>query len=201
MEEASAPRRLVVVLAEGVASIARTRLTQLGCEIAGPVELSRLDQFLVSSQAFGTDDRPLAVILGSDSVSQGVAAGGVPTPLLTSFGFTNGMIPADILFDMRFLKNPYWQAELRDLDGRDQAAADHIASDARYSAAIESIETMLVELLPRIAQSGRPDPVIAFGCTGGRHRSVHVAERIAARLRAAGFSPTVRHRDLASRMG
>jgi UPF0042 nucleotide-binding protein len=74
----------------------------------------------------------------------------------------------------------------------------HVASDPGYDQALRQIESLLLFLLPRYAQEGKSYLTVAFGCTGGRHRSVHVAERVAARLRDEGFSPTVAHRDLAS---
>jgi UPF0042 nucleotide-binding protein len=127
--------------------------------------------------------------------------GGATAPTLTlmSFGFARG-VPrnADNVFDMRFLRNPYWEDELRDLTGHDAAVEAHIAGDEAYEAALGKIEDLLLTLLPRYGEEGKSYVTIAFGCTGGRHRSVHVAERVAERLREAGFSPTVEHRDLAS---
>jgi RNase adapter protein RapZ len=121
-----------------------------------------------------------------------------PTLTVMSFGFARGLPRnADTVFDMRFLKNPYWQDDLRNLTGLDTAVRDHIAGDECYDQALEQIEALLLTLLPRYRAEGKSYLTVAFGCTGGRHRSVHVAERIAARLREAGFSPTVEHRDLA----
>ena len=122
-----------------------------------------------------------------------------PTLTLISFGFARG-IPrnADLVFDMRFLRNPHWEKALRDLTGLDPAVRDHIAGDEVYEDALVRIEELLVILLPRYRAEGKSYVSVAFGCTGGRHRSVHVAERVAARLRAEGFSPTVDHRDLAT---
>ena len=128
-------------------------------------------------------------------------AGGELTPTLTllSFGFARGLPRnADTVFDMRFLRNPYWQDDLRELTGLDRAVAEHIAGDEGYEEALSRIEDLLLTLLPRYRAEGRSYVMIGFGCTGGRHRSVHVAERVAARLREAGFSPTVEHRDLAT---
>ncbi len=123
----------------------------------------------------------------------------VPTLNLMSFGFARG-IPrnADLVFDMRFLRNPHWEESLRDLTGLDLAVRDHIAGDESYEDALERIEELLLLLLPRYRAEGKSYVSVAFGCTGGRHRSVHVAERVAARLRAEGFSPSLDHRDLAT---
>jgi UPF0042 nucleotide-binding protein len=122
-----------------------------------------------------------------------------PTVTIMSFGFARGLPRnADTVFDMRFLRNPYWQDELRALTGLDEAVAGHIAGDESYEPVVARIEDLLLTLLPRYRAEGRSYVTIAFGCTGGRHRSVHIAERIARLLREKGFSPTVDHRDLAT---
>jgi UPF0042 nucleotide-binding protein len=114
-----------------------------------------------------------------------------------SFGFARGLPRnADNVFDMRFLKNPHWVDALRPMTGLDRAVGEYIATDPAYGDAVERIEQLLLVLLPRYEAEGKSYVSLAFGCTGGRHRSVHVAERVAARLRAAGFSPTIEHRDL-----
>jgi UPF0042 nucleotide-binding protein len=123
-----------------------------------------------------------------------------PTLSVMSFGFSRG-VPrnADLMFDMRFLRNPHWVDELRPMSGLDQPVADYIAQDAAYADVAERIEELLIRLIPRYQAEGKSYVCIAFGCTGGRHRSVHMAERVAERLRNAAFSPTVTHRDLTSR--
>jgi UPF0042 nucleotide-binding protein len=119
---------------------------------------------------------------------------------IMSFGFARGLPRhADIVFDMRFLRNPHWEDHLRDLTGLDGPVGEYIGEDEAYDDAVKRIEDLLIALLPRYSLEGKSYLTVAFGCTGGRHRSVHVAERIASRLRAEGFSPTVEHRDLASR--
>lgn len=126
--------------------------------------------------------------------------GGAEAPTLSvlSFGFARG-IPrnADLVFDMRFLKNPHWEETLRPMTGRDAPVSAFIATDEAYEPAVSRIEDLLLTLLPRYRAEGKSYVTVAFGCTGGRHRSVHVAERVGARLHEAGFSPTVDHRDLA----
>jgi len=116
-----------------------------------------------------------------------------------SFAFPRG-VPRDanLVLDMRFLRNPHWQAGLRDRDGIDEAVGVYIAGDPAYGEALARIEDLLLTLLPRYREETNAGFSVAFGCTGGRHRSVHVAERIAGRLRAAGFSPNLEHRDLAT---
>jgi len=126
--------------------------------------------------------------------------GGQDAPTLTvqSFGFARGLPRnVDLVFDVRFLQNPHWREDLRLLTGLDAAVAEHIAADPSYEIAVGKIEDLLLTLLPRYRAEGKSYVTVAFGCTGGRHRSVHVADRVAKRLREAGFSPTVEHRDLA----
>lgn len=126
-------------------------------------------------------------------------ADNAPTLHVMSFGFARGLPRnADNVFDMRFLRNPHWDDQLRPLTGVDAPVGAYIAGDPAYEDAVARIEELLLILLPRYRAEGKSYVSVAFGCTGGRHRSVHVAERVAARLRAAGFSPTVEHRDLAS---
>ncbi|KQN37511.1 nucleotide-binding protein [Sphingomonas sp. Leaf407] len=123
--------------------------------------------------------------------------GGEPVLSVLSFGFSRG-VPrdADIVLDMRFLRNPHWDPDLKPGTGRDPDVAAYVMADPAYDAAMASIETMLLTLLPRYHAEGKSYVTVAFGCTGGRHRSVHVAERMGAWLREHGFSPTIHHRDL-----
>lgn len=122
------------------------------------------------------------------------------TVTVTSFGFARGMPPiADLVFDMRFLDNPHWEPELKPLTGQDSPVGDYIRKDPAFAEAYERIRDLLLQLLPRYRAQGKAYVTIAFGCTGGRHRSVFVAEQMAAALREAGFSPTLLHRNLGSR--
>jgi RNase adapter protein RapZ len=122
------------------------------------------------------------------------------TLTVSSFGFSRGMPPvADLVFDMRFLDNPHWIDALRPLTGQDAAVGDHIRQDPAFPEAYARIHDLILFLLPRYEAQGKAYVHIAFGCTGGRHRSVFVAEQIAAALRSAGFSPTLLHRNLGSR--
>jgi len=116
---------------------------------------------------------------------------------ILSFGFSRGLPRnADLVFDMRFLQNPYWVEDLRHLTGRDALVSDYVRSDPAYAVAVSRIEELLLTLLPRYKAEGKAYVTIAFGCTGGRHRSVHVAERVAGHLANAGFAPTLSHRDV-----
>jgi UPF0042 nucleotide-binding protein len=87
---------------------------------------------------------------------------------------------------------------LRPLTGKDSAVQQYVREDPAWAPALEQIETLLTGLIPRYWAAGKCYLTVAFGCTGGRHRSVAAAVEMAKRLRSAGFSPNVRHRDLAS---
>ena len=119
---------------------------------------------------------------------------------VSSFGFSRGMPPvADLVFDMRFLDNPHWVEELRPLTGIDKPVGDHILKDPAFDEAFTRICELLLMLIPRYQAQGKSYVHIAFGCTGGRHRSVFTAEQVAAVLRDSEFSPTLLHRNLDSR--
>ena len=127
--------------------------------------------------------------------------GDIDQPVLTvvSFGFAKGISrTADLVFDMRFADNPHWVDELRPLTGEDEAVQDYCSKDVAWKPALDQIEGLLIGLIPRYWAAGKSYLTVAFGCTGGRHRSVAAAVEMAKRLRGAGFSPNVRHRDLAS---
>lgn len=122
------------------------------------------------------------------------------TLTISSFGFSRGMPPvADLVFDMRFLDNPHWDPNLRPQTGRDPAVGDYIRQDPAFPEAFSRIRDLLLCLLPRYEAQGKAYVHVAFGCTGGRHRSVFTAEQMAQALRDCGFSPTLLHRNLGSR--
>lgn len=128
------------------------------------------------------------------------SAGEEMTITVSSFGFSRGMPPvADLVFDMRFLENPHWDSGLRPQTGQDPAVGKYIRKDPAFEEAFTRIRDLLLLLLPRYRAQGKAYVHIAFGCTGGRHRSVFTAEQMAAALRKAGFSPTLLHRNLGSR--
>lgn len=114
-----------------------------------------------------------------------------------SFGFKHG-IPreADILMDARFLKNPHWDNDLRPLTGRDKAVIDYIKSDKGLLPFTTKFKALLMETLPRYRQEGKSYLTIALGCTGGRHRSVYLAETTGRWLDDEGYAASVWHRDL-----
>ena len=121
---------------------------------------------------------------------------------IQSFSYKRG-VPrgVDMVFDCRFLRNPHWVADLRDMDGRDPAVVDHIAPDPRFSAFIDKVSDLILFLMPAQLDEGKAHLAIGFGCTGGQHRSVAVAELIAAKLIEAGWPVAKRHRELERKAG
>lgn len=116
---------------------------------------------------------------------------------VTSFGFKHGLPRnADLVFDVRFLDNPYWKPNLRKFSGQDRAVADYIRADAGYGGFFENLTGLLSGMLPRYQQEGRYYLTIAIGCTGGRHRSVFTAEELFNWIDASGYSVAVSHRDI-----
>ena len=114
-----------------------------------------------------------------------------------SFSYRRG-IPrdAEMVFDMRFLKNPHWEPSLRAYDGRDPDVGAHIRSDARYAQFMEHFDAITSLLLPAYRDEGKAYFSIAFGCTGGQHRSVFAAETVAKNLADRGWQVSIRHREL-----
>jgi UPF0042 nucleotide-binding protein len=157
--------------------------------------LRRWADVLIDTTRFSSNE--LRQVIRQHFAGQGK---GQMTVTVSSFGFARGVPPAaDLVFDMRFLDNPHWQPELRNLTGLDAAVGAHIEKDAAYAPSLARIGELLLDLLPRYAAQGKSYVNIAFGCTGGRHRSVYMTERVAGLLREAGFAPTVLHRNLGSR--
>ncbi len=114
-----------------------------------------------------------------------------------SFGFKYGLpMDADQVLDVRFIPNPYWVTELRHLTGKDAPVADYVFRQGGAAAFVDGYADLLAPALPRYVDELKPNVTIAVGCTGGKHRSVASAERIAARLRSAGFAVVAQHRDL-----
>jgi len=119
---------------------------------------------------------------------------------VSSFGFARGMPPlADLVFDMRFLDNPHWHPDLREQTGLDEPVASFLQQTDGFEETFGRIRDLLIDLLPRYQAQGKSYVHIAFGCTGGRHRSVYTAQRMAQALCETGFAPTVTHRNLGSR--
>lgn len=122
------------------------------------------------------------------------------TVSITSFGFSRGTPPlADLVFDMRFLDNPHWDKQLRPMTGQDAPVAHHVRKDPAFEEPFARIRDLILMLLPRYRAQGKAYVNIAFGCTGGRHRSVFVAEEMTRVLASAGYAPSLTHRNLGTR--
>lgn len=123
--------------------------------------------------------------------------GDAPILTVASFSFAKGISrTADLVFDVRFLPNPHWVDELRPLTGKEQPIRDFLAADDQWEPMVERTVSLLNDWIPRYWAAGKNYVTVAFGCTGGRHRSVAAAIEVAERLRSQGFAPNVRHRDL-----
>ena len=117
--------------------------------------------------------------------------------VLESFGFKNGAPrDADIVMDVRFLANPHWSPELRPLTGKIRAVAEYVEADPAFKPFFDTWSALLCSLLPAYAREGKSYLVVAVGCTGGRHRSVAVIEKLAELFMRRGRHVSVRHRDL-----
>ena len=114
-----------------------------------------------------------------------------------SFGYKRGMpLGADMVFDMRFVPNPYYVKSLRSLTGNNKKVRDYVMKQEVARDFMDRTEKMLLDLIPYYRKEGKYSLNLAFGCTGGQHRSVSAANEMADRLRAKGKRVTVEHRDL-----
>jgi UPF0042 nucleotide-binding protein len=121
---------------------------------------------------------------------------GALTVSVMSFAYRDGLPrEADLVFDVRFLANPHYVDELRPRTGHDPEVRAYVEADPAYQVLVDGLGSLLTPLLPSYRSEGKSYLTIAFGCTGGRHRSVVVAEAIAASLRAAGWPVLLHHRD------
>jgi UPF0042 nucleotide-binding protein len=144
------------------------------------------------------DTSPLNVHQLRDLLVRHVAGGARETVVnLVSFGFRHG-IPgsAELLFDVRFLPNPYFEAALRERTGEDPEVAEYVLKHARSDALREHLRGLLGFLPPLYEEEGKAYLTIGIGCTGGQHRSVAIVDALAAELRAGGREVNVQHREL-----
>ncbi|MGB5865493.1 MAG: RNase adapter RapZ [Sulfitobacter sp.] len=116
---------------------------------------------------------------------------------IQSFSYKRGLPRSvDMVYDCRFLKNPYWEPALRALNGTDPRVAAHVATDARFAEFSQKLFDLSLLILPACQEEGKSHFSIAFGCTGGQHRSVTLAEEHALRLAQEGWQVSIRHREL-----
>jgi len=124
------------------------------------------------------------------------------TATVMSFSYRNGLPrEADLVFDVRFLRNPHYVPELRHMSGMDRDVARYIEEDPALDQIMGRFDDLLLDLLPRYAAEGKTYLTVAIGCTGGQHRSVFAAERLADILERAGHPVTRRHRDVNTASG
>jgi len=155
----------------------------------------------LKSQSDYTFDTTNLSIADLRQLVEGQFLAGNPTPItisVVSFAFRLGLPrEADLVFDVRFLKNPHYVEALRESSGLDEKVCQYISSDPAYPEFFDRMYKMLRPLLPLYKNEGKRYLTIAIGCTGGRHRSVMVAENLGAQLIQEQYEATVRHRDLA----
>ena len=124
------------------------------------------------------------------------ADAGMQTTII-SFGYKHGLpLDTDLVIDCRFLPNPHWVEDLRPLRGTDEQVRDYVMAQSVTSRFLDDLAALLQLLLPAYIAEGKSYLTVAFGCTGGHHRSVVIGEEIARRLRDAGYDPKVVHRDV-----
>ena len=114
-----------------------------------------------------------------------------------SFGYKHGLpLDVDLVFDCRFLPNPHWVEELRPLTGLDAPVRDYVLAQRGTREFLDELDRLLRAAAARLRARGQGVPVDRVGCTGGRHRSVVIAEQLAERLRRHGHRTAVHHRDV-----
>jgi UPF0042 nucleotide-binding protein len=145
-----------------------------------------------SSSTQGTLKTRIASAFAGDPCERALAIN------VVTFGFKFGIpLDADMVFDVRFLPNPNYEPDLRDLTGRDAAVAEFMLARPATNAFVAHVETLLDFLVPQYVDEGKTRLTVAIGCTGGRHRSVYVAERLVEHLKALdGISVALEHREL-----
>lgn len=139
--------------------------------------------------AAGLRERLLALFSGTDN-------GGAFEVIVQSFGFKYGIPPeSDLVFDVRFLPNPYYEMSLREKDGTDPDVREYVFQGGTADALMGHLTTMIDFLLPRYMAEGKSNLIISIGCTGGKHRSVAIAEALSEHLRGRDYGVVTMHRD------
>ena len=160
-------------------------------ELLAPVR-ERAD-FVLDTSAFSTAKlrSELLSLFGGGDTQQALNVS------VMSFGFKNGLpLEADLVFDVRFLPNPYYVPELKHLTGLDEPVREYVFASEVAGRFLERLEPLLAFLLPQYLQEGRTELVIAVGCTGGRHRSTAMAHHLANYIGELGYPVSESHRDI-----
>lgn len=154
---------------------------------------------LVVTADYKIDTSKINIYELKDRISEWLAVGNRKQTTITieSFGFKNGVpIDADLMFDVRFLPNPYWESDIRHLNGKDKVIQEYLGKFEETNQFINNTAAYLERWLPTYLTSYRTYLTIAIGCTGGKHRSVYVTEKIAEILNKSYDALNIRHRDL-----
>lgn len=160
-------------------------------ELLAPVR-ERAD-FVLDTSAFSTAKlrSELLSLFGGGDTQQALNVS------VMSFGFKNGLpLEADLVFDVRFLPNPYYVPELKHLTGLDEPVREYVFASEAAGRFLERLEPLLAFLLPQYLQEGRTELVIAVGCTGARHRSTAMAHHLANYIGELGYPVSESHRDI-----
>ena len=180
-------RRHPLVEKEGI-------LSAIGKEHALMAELRSLATIIIDSSGLTVHQlkqRVLASVLGADGLENQLLI------QVRSFGFRHGLpLGADLVFDVRFLDNPHFIDELRPKTGLDKDVSNYVLSQSDYQKFLVKLKDLLFFLVPRYRQEGKTSLTIGIGCTGGRHRSVAIAEDLGPYLLGTGSSVQVTHRDV-----
>lgn len=170
-----------------------TPLVGIGREVALLAPLREQADVLIDTSAMTPHDLRAEM----ERLFGGAGAGHGLVVSLHSFSYKTGTPRgADMVIDVRFLRNPHWDPALRPLDGRDAAVQEFVAADTNFEPFWTRLLDLLTFLLPAYRDEGKSYIGIALGCTGGRHRSVMLVERLAKALAADGWQVSIRHRDL-----
>ena len=181
-------RRSHALCAEGLSIEEAVRRER---ELLAPVR-ERAD-FVLDTSAFSTAKlrSELLSLFGGGDTQQALNVS------VMSFGFKNGLpLEADLVFDVRFLPNPYYVPELKHLTGLDEPVREYVFASEAAGRFLERLEPLLAFLLPQYLQEGRTELVIAVGCTGGRHRSTAMAHHLANYIGELGYPVSESHRDI-----
>lgn len=155
-------------------------------------KLKEMSDVIIDTSNFSIWDLKKSIIkLFGEDIHSGIKVN------VCSFGFKRGIpVTADLVFDVRFIKNPYYIPELKYQTGQDEAVKDFVLGDKNCKIFLGKLEEMLLFLIPLYKNEGKELLEIGIGCTGGKHRSVAIASKIADILREKGFNVSLEHRDI-----
>ncbi len=189
------------VLVQRYESVRRRHPLDRGDGLEAAIEAERESLVTVKSDADVVIDTSDYNVHGlrarmTDYFGEGSPAEAMRTRIV-SFGYKHGVpLDVDVVFDCRFLPNPHWDAELRPYTGLEEPVRDFVLGQKTAQDFLDQLDDMLDLLVPAYVKEGKSFLTLAFGCTGGRHRSVSISEEVATRLRAKGVEPSIAHRDV-----